>query len=226
MQTPRTPPCASLTRSAMKASWDRHGGDGGDAWASGLLFSLLTRDCVCLEVLFVFLCFPKFAFVDCVLVSIPHLSVWLLCGFSERGPPWGKPREIWMSTVSSSPATERATSPVIPRRSLRSLLVSFVRFYKAQAKDTCISMLDKKCSSVIKQIRTSEIDGMKLKGTYPKTWSLKVNLSLLNIYSQVYLTSVLGLDLMWYFRLIVPFCTLLGILASWAWQQIIGFATK
>ena len=67
---------------------------------------------------------------------------------------------------------------------------------------------------------------MKLKGTDPKTWSLKVNLSSLNIYSQVYLTSVLGLDLMWYFRLIVPFCTLPGILASWAWQQIIGLATK
>ena len=131
-----------------------------------------------------------------------------------------------MSTVSSSPATERAASPVIPHRSLRSLLVSFVRFYKAQAKGTCILMLDKKCSSVIKQIHTSEIDGMKLKGTDPKTWSLKVNLSSLNIYSQVYLTSVLRLDLMWYFRLIVPFCTLLGILASWAWQQIIGFATK
>lgn len=125
-----------------------------------------------------------------------------------------------------SPATERAASPVIPRRSLRSFLVSFVRFYKAQAKDTCILMLHKKCSSVIKQIHTSEIDGMKLKGTDPKTWSLKVNLSSLNIYSQVYLTSVLRLDLMWYFRLIVPFCPLLGILASWAWQQIIGFVTK
>lgn len=47
---------------------------------------------VCLQV--VFLRFPKFAFVDCVLVSIPHLSVWPLCGPSERGTPWGKPREI------------------------------------------------------------------------------------------------------------------------------------
>ena len=78
------------------------------------------------------------------------------------------------------------------------------------------------CSIVMNFVETKKTYNTKI----TKTWSLKVNLSSLNIYSPVYLTSVLGLDLMWYFRLIVPFCTLLGILASWAWQQIIGFVTK